>query len=514
MSRITPFAQLEKKSTTLSNWLAEVEWPERVGTHKRALAPAAKPTLLGDMPTLGSDTAAGKDMTMTGPGSGVAAGVPVQSSPAFDFSKAFRKYHGTPFDPNSAMDKGKMEQLRALQAQYGTLSQSLVYDRQYGTKSASITAFAALELEKSAFVGQLFRTVGGALSRSATAAQKAHKLGFQNYYKNLDDATRVANPGLGQRALRYQSSSPAEIGKRYNIGQWRQNFGSKLQTAGNELGVMRYTDPSKARLIDATAGAGALGAGALGAGALGAGEAEAKTLDDAFGARGAGALGAGALAGHSVTKYASIPAFAMLEGDAEKNASVASVLQKGLNWGARRLGSSAHKARVALKGKADDAGSAVYDATLKARSGQRGMAGRGIAEENARVAGQSVMDKGRHVGNRRSGAANLLHQAANKISTSPALKGAINYGTGAVGGGALLYGSNRLGHNQGREAGVSEGYDAGAEAALSSIPEQPGYFGGVLQALTGRQATDPAAARNMSEQSKSDILSRILRGRE
>ena len=295
--------------------------------------------------------------------------------------------------------------------------------------------------------------------------------------------------------MQYQSSSPAELGKQYNIGQWRQNLGQKMQTVGDDLGMMRFTNPNASRLVDAGTGAAAVGTGAV---ALNAGQRAMAPVPQQGDA--------------GIAKSASLTAFASLECELEK-AALAAALQKGLGWGAQRLGASAHKARVALKGKADEAATSAYDATMQARKGQRGMAGRGIAEENARVAGKGVLDRGANVGSRRANTATALNQAANKLGDSPVAQNAINYGVGGVGGAGLLYGANRAGHSQGRESGISEGYDVGSEAALAQIPEAPGYLGGIMGAVMGKQPTDGAAIRNMLDQSKADILQTVLRGR-
>jgi hypothetical protein len=72
------------------------------------------------------------------------------------------------------MDKGKMEQMQALYKQHGKLSPSLVYNKQYGSKSAALSAFAALggDIEKSALLQSIARTGAGVLNSGAQAAKR------------------------------------------------------------------------------------------------------------------------------------------------------------------------------------------------------------------------------------------------------------------------------------------------------------------------------------------------------
>jgi hypothetical protein len=140
----------------LSDWIGQGSagnaapvLPDRPGTHQRALEAGPKPSAPPGV--LGSDIMAGQGMTMTGPGAGFAAGVPVmdqgpqtalppQPSPVatdYDFDSAFRKFHGTAYDPNSSMDQGKMQQMRDRFQQHGKLSPSLVYGAQYGKQAAA-----------------------------------------------------------------------------------------------------------------------------------------------------------------------------------------------------------------------------------------------------------------------------------------------------------------------------------------------------------------------------------------
>jgi hypothetical protein len=138
--------------------------PDRPGTHQRALEAGPKPSGPPILPegVLGADTLAGQGMTMTGPGSGFAAGVPqidqpvplaggFESGPAKmpplptppptapepDWNSEFQKYHGTSYNPVSSMDQGKLQQMRELFQQHGSLSPSLVYGRQYGKQATA-----------------------------------------------------------------------------------------------------------------------------------------------------------------------------------------------------------------------------------------------------------------------------------------------------------------------------------------------------------------------------------------
>lgn len=135
------------------------------------------------------------------------------------------------------------------------------------------------------------------------------------------------------------------------------------------------------------------------------------------------------------------------------------------------------------------------------------------ARAATRAAKRQAAQAQKGVGRTRIGIGNSLAGAGDKIENSVGLQRALNYGVPAVGGAGLLYGSNRMGYGSGHRSGVSEGYDVGADAAMSAMPDSPGYFGGLMSAIAGRQPMDAAAMRNMLDQSKSDILQSILSGR-
>jgi hypothetical protein len=241
----------------VNKWIGQAgpQLPDRPGTHQRALAPAAKPSRIGDMPVLGSDTAAGKGMAMTGPGAGSAAGVPVipggqtplpSPAPGPDFNSEFKKYHGTSFDPNSSMDKGKMEQLRSLHQQHGKLSPSLVYNKQYGNKSpyiksASVTAFAVLEgdMEKSAniskglsaglgWLGQRLGQSGSAAKSTAMRAAREAVVPTAPTGSGIDGGFHAARAAT--RAAKRQAAQAQK-----GVGRTRIGVGNSLAGAGDKI---------------------------------------------------------------------------------------------------------------------------------------------------------------------------------------------------------------------------------------------------------------------------------------
>lgn len=475
--------------------------PDRPGTHKRALgdeSAKAGPSRIGDgLTTLGSDTPSGKDMQMTGPGSGFANGVPVVDQGGLapttpDLTKLFRKYHGTSYNPNSSMDQGKLKQMEEVYREHGKLTPTLVYNRQYGAKSPyhkkSASAFA--ELEKSAMVGTAVRGLGRFLSRSALSAQKANKTQFQNFYKGLSDAQKAARPELRQRATQYWSSSPEEIGRNFGIGQWRQNLGTKLQNVGEDMGVLAYTNPMASRVID--------GGVMLGGGLATAGVA-------------------------NQLRQGAAPVPSSAAGTPPGIDKTASVVGNTLRMIAQPFGRSAQKAIRAGKAQAIRELRGLGGTGL---TRQRGRGSRALNEglqdrQNAFARLQnttlSEFGRGNNIAQTRVGINRAIESAADSVDnfakTRPNLYRAGVIGVPTVAGGGALFGANRLGHHAGREEGAAEGYDAAAELAMAAAPEQQGYFGNLWNAVAGNPTTDAAALRNLLDQNKSDMLQTILRGR-
>jgi hypothetical protein len=371
-----------------------------------------------------------------------------------------------------------MEQMQALYKQHGKLSPSLVYNQQYGSKSAALSAFA--ELEKSAFVGALLRSVGGGLARSAAGAQKAHKVGFQNFYKGMSNTARNARPELKQRAWQYQSSSPAELGKIYNIGQRRQNLGSKLQAAGDDLGLMRYTNPNMARAVDATALTGLTGAGAT-------------------------------------TGYLASRPGAPFDKEASMLGNLARSGGKRLSdWSGKAIKS--HKAK-ALQALAGPEGAGIIRQTGKgSRELNKGLKARQQSHADIKGTTDVAYGKTNEIGQTRKAYGSKLKSVGKKIDRFAQdhqnLYRSGMVGVPTVGGAGLLYGSNRMGYGSGREVGADEGYEAGSAAALQAMGQNnPGYFGNLFNAVVGQDPGNAAAVQSILDQNKSDIIKAILSGR-
>ena len=100
---------------------------------------------------------------------------------------------------------------------------------------------------------------------------------------------------------------------------------------------------------------------------------------------------------------------------------------------------------------------------------------------------------------------------------NPTARKAVNAGVPTVAGAGALYGSNRLGHSSGREQGVGEGFDAGTElgiqTALANQPQDPGFFGRLLEVFKGNeQSVTAQSLQNYLDEYREDALNAILKG--
>jgi hypothetical protein len=474
----------------VNKWISQAgpQLPDRPGTHQRALAPAAKPTRIGDMPVLGSDTVAGKGMTMTGPGAGAAAGVPTiqaPAAPAVDLNNEFKKYHGTSFDPNSSMDKGKMEQMQALYKQHGKLSPSLVYNEPYGnkspyTKSAALSAFA--ELEKFA------QTPRRNLRTAATPVTRP-----QQYYFTdgsvaptqstqpiaIGSGSQVAQPGQGVTVqTRPAANEPIAIGTGNRTVQPGQDVSVRVGPAAapavdlnNEFKKYHGTSFDPNSSMD---------------------KGKMEQMQALY--KQHGKLSPSLVYNKQYgTKSAALSAFAELE-----KFALAGKLMKGFGVGAKALRTSAR----AAKDRAADAVKMVEPTRGGIKGIDEALAATDAARSTARAGAGRLQNWG-------SGA---LTNAERALHHSKGLQRGINYGVPTVGGAGLLYGSNRMGYGSGREVGADEGYDAAAAAAYAAEQQNnQGYFGNVFNAITGQDPGNAAAVQAMLDQNKSNIIKAILR---
>lgn len=111
----------------------------------------------------------------------------------------------------------------------------------------------------------------------------------------------------------------------------------------------------------------------------------------------------------------------------------------------------------------------------------------------------------------------LKDLSGNMDNASAGLKNTVNYTVPAVGGGAALYGSNRMGHSSGKEEGVGIGYDKGADAglqtAIANMPQDPGILGRIMDVFTGTQGgPDIDSLKQLLASGREDALKTILRG--
>jgi hypothetical protein len=223
--------------------------------------------------------------------------------------------------------------------------------------------------------------------------------------------------------------------------------------------------------------------------------------------------GAGSPRAGGMYKGAAVSPFAALE--LEKSA-LTGLLQSGV----KALGKSVLKhGKGAAKGATTAANNAAANATraqaaVKGTRGNHRLTAQAFAKTLAAdakaakgvaaTAGQNRMDAGTYL----TGAAKDMGRI------SPNVRRGIDIGVPAVGGGAALYGSNRMGHSSGLDEGLDQGFDTGAaygiQAAQQNAPTDPGVLGRIMSVFTGQEAgPQPAVLQALLDSNKSQILKQI-----
>jgi hypothetical protein len=362
-----------------------------------------------------------------------------------------------------------------------------------------LTPFAGLDKQASSVIGNMLRSTGRFLTNSAAKARTGYKQNFQQFYKGLSKEQRAAHPGLKSRAMFIQSHSPAAIGEKYGIGNWRHRLGGGLDNWANKAEELKLLHPG---LHTALTGA-AMAAPAVGAGALWA-----NMRDDAYNSPPYNPYPTPGRADPTAWETVGKPG-ASLRGVAfaalEKNANT--LPGKLFAWGGKALRGSAGKAqRAGLQGARDAATGLKGKGATKIRNGLKSMTPGQYGKE-AEI-GLTRLDMAKRLGG-------WQKKVDAFAADRPGLYRGLSVGIPTAAGGGMLYGANRMGHTSGRRQGLAEGYDVGAEtgaaAALSQIPEQ-GVMDRILSVFRGQQGPDAAAVRNLIDQSKGDILQTILRG--
>ena len=200
-----------------------------------------------------------------------------------------------------------------------------------------------------------------------------------------------------------------------------------------------------------------------------------------------------------------IPLFASLGGDASYSAKSAGFNLAGtISNGMSRLGGFAERKGVEASRN-----------TLAAAKDKLNIGRFGPANDIERKA----LEVASNTGQRRASAGRLLSGAGGSIAASPRLQNGINIGGGAVAGGGLLYGSNRMGHSSGLEEGVDLGVDAGMQAGVEAAQQnaayqpQPGYLGGLWNAVKGEHGGGGFNAVQTYEQlsnARQDLIKKLV----
>jgi hypothetical protein len=212
--------------------------------------------------------------------------------------------------------------------------------------------------------------------------------------------------------------------------------------------------------------------------------------------------------GGMIAKRASLTPFACFD-SMTKSANPAATAAKGATgiagWLSKLLGGGAQKLRASAgkaKGLAYTEGHTAGDKLLRAQGGQA------VGPHLAGLEASSA------VGNSRNSLADVLGGAGKTIADNPNLQKGINIGVPVVGGGAALYGSNRMGRSSGLDEGLSKGYntgvDYGIQAAQQNAPQDPGVLGRIMNVFRGQGEQPSAAAlQAMLDQNKASILARL-----
>lgn len=210
-------------------------------------------------------------------------------------------------------------------------------------------------------------------------------------------------------------------------------------------------------------------------------------------------------------KRASLTPFACF--DMQKEAGgLTGLVQKGVKavgkkvtkWGKGAANEAAEAKNLAQKAQAH-AKRAPGRATSNAKMMAQAQAD-SLAEDAAGLAG---------AGEGRLAAGAKLNGWAKSMNKIPdGARRAIDWGVPLVGGGAALYGSNRMGRSSGLDEGTSKGFDAGSaygiQAALQNAPQDPGILGRIMNVFRGQgEQPSPALLHALLEQNKSEILGRL-----
>ncbi len=198
-------------------------------------------------------------------------------------------------------------------------------------------------------------------------------------------------------------------------------------------------------------------------------------------------------------------AFAQLEKEA-----LAKGISKGLSWAGKGLSRAGTKAKrtAAANSLQGNGFSSLSEARQHAVGKPSGLAS--MAIDDAKTAVSST-------GNTRKGVGRALSGHADTIDGSKGIQNTINYGAGAIAGGAGLVGAHSMGHSSGREEGITEGVDQGLDLGLqgaqSAQPADPGFMGRLGDLFTGRQQGPDAATMRQGLGTERDKLIQALLAR-
>lgn len=196
----------------------------------------------------------------------------------------------------------------------------------------------------------------------------------------------------------------------------------------------------------------------------------------------------------------SASAFAALDHTGLQKEALARGVMRGLGWVGSRLARSGNAAKQLAREAAPVVGGA----------------------KNEILDMRNVTNAAKGVGNKRLNMAGKLDDLGKKISDSPKIQKAINYGGGAALGGAGLYGANRMGYSSGSQdgfqTGAGQGLDAGMRAGVESAlasqaANQPGYLANLWNSILGQASGGMNADVALGDLSKrrSDILNFLMR---
>jgi hypothetical protein len=189
-------------------------------------------------------------------------------------------------------------------------------------------------------------------------------------------------------------------------------------------------------------------------------------------------------------------------GKKAKAKGVAGLLQKGMRGAGDFLRKNVASSRTGIANKA--VGEAGFETLVDAKKSMK--------PKDYRALYSDVNNRLHGVGNTRATLANSLVSGAKDLGKNKNLQKAVNYGTGAVAGGAGLYGANRLGHSSGKEEGTALGFDTGVQQALETAQAQEGNQGFLQQLmglLPGRGGINAGNVYSALSDSRADTLRRL-----